>query len=924
MLTRDLTPGRFHEANSEWLRSFSLQHVKCLVVCRGPVRREAFQIFEEAGIREYGMLLSEKDSIVYPRCVAPEIRSIRFPSNVHRVPDYMGAGQEEKIQRIELIVDIALSHGYTHIFAGYGFMAEDADFIQAIEDAGLGFFGPSAAVIRRAGAKDEAKKLARSLNNAVIPGVDNISALALLARVEKRAELEKLASQHALDWEFDREQTLEENAELLLQAGYAAAVELVTIEELQRAAEVESKKIWQQYPDKRIRYKCIGGGGGKGQRVASEPKRVAGAVMEILAEQKVIEPGSNRNFLIELNLESTRHNEIQVIGNGDWALALGGRDCSIQMHEQKQLEFSLTQELLDGAIAEYEGAFRETLERDRKTLATMESDAERFAAGVGLDSVSTFECIVEGFDHFFMEMNTRIQVEHGVTELVYRLRFRNPDDADEFFYVERLIEVMMLLELHGRHLPRPERVPLHVSGAEIRLNASNSALQPHAGGLIRQWSEPLAYEIRDDQGIGTRSPDTGAFIYYNLAGAYDSNIALILSHGENRRHNLERLSEILRCTEMRGDDLETNMPVQYGLINWTLGVEPMMKPSTDFLSHYLAAVGSLQLIARDVDLPLAASELMKRLPSDEARKTLSGKETLLLRPIGRLLADPHALAGFIGRYDGQLWRLDGQRVEFAENPIFFLREIYHYLHMDYAAHKPASEMIWRHDDEILSNALAFYAHIAELVANDHWEETQALLEAPANDAVAPNDPELWRRCQAAHRGFQLGNELLLLIPRIGLQSGFSEITVNERLEPVVPEQYRDTKITRDLIRSLAPPPRQSSDEIVTPMGGAFYAREAPHLPPLVDEGAHFVEGQPLFIIEVMKMFNKILAPFAGTIKKNLMVDSDGAVVCKGQKIFQIEPDELVVEESDAEIKERRNAVTLGLLENMPGNAHREQ
>ena len=66
----------------------------------------------------------------------------------------------------------------------------------------------------------------------------------------------------------------------------------------------------------------------------------------------------------------------------------------------------------------------------RETLRRMEDDSERFGSGTHLDSVSTFECIVEGFNHFFMEMNTRIQVEHGVTELAYKLRFTNPGDPD--------------------------------------------------------------------------------------------------------------------------------------------------------------------------------------------------------------------------------------------------------------------------------------------------------------------------------------------------------------------------------------------------------------------------------------------------------------------------------------------------------------
>ncbi|MBW2501179.1 MAG: biotin carboxylase, partial [Deltaproteobacteria bacterium] len=602
MLNGNGDPIQPTDSDSEWIRSFDVSQVKCLVVCRGPVRKEAFDVFDEIGLGEYGMLLSEKDSVVYPRCLAPELRDLRFPANVHRVPDYMGVGQEEKLERIAEIIEIAESEGYTHIFAGYGFMAEDSDFIEAIEASSLRFIGPSSGVIRRAGAKDEAKKLARALGNAVVPGVDNVSALALVARVQDRAGLEALADERGLDFTWTDDLPLEDNAEALLQAGYAKSIELVTIEELQKMAEIQSQEIWEQHPGRRIRYKCIGGGGGKGQRVVTSPAETAGAVMDILAEQKVLEPGSNRNFLIELNLETTRHNEIQVVGNGDWAITLGGRDCSIQMREQKQLEFSLTDELLEVAAKQTDNPkHAENLTRERETLRAMEDDGARFGQGVGLDNVSTFECIVDGFDHFFMEMNTRIQVEHGVTELAYKMRFENPDDPSDFFEVERLIEAMVLLCEHGPRLPRPERVLRAVSGAEVRVNAVNAALQPHAGGVVRGWSKPLPHEIRDDQGIGTRNPDTGSFPWYNLAGAYDSNIALILCDGRDRADNLERLSEILRRMEIRGDNVETSVPIHYGLVNWTLGLEPMMKPSTRFMGPYLAAVGALETLARDID-----------------------------------------------------------------------------------------------------------------------------------------------------------------------------------------------------------------------------------------------------------------------------------------------------------------------------------
>lgn len=914
MLTRDLLRRPFHEADSDWQRSFSLEAVKCLVVCRGPVRNEAFEVFDEIGVSEYGMLLSQKDSIVYPRCRAPELRAFRFPKNIHRVPDYMGAGQEEKLARIREIVDIAVSNAYTHIFAGYGFMAEDADFIQAMEDSGIDFIGPSAAVIRQAGAKDEAKKLARSLGNSVIPGIDDVSALALVAKAGDRAALEKLASEHGLDFAYVAEKSLEENAESLLQAGYAETIELVTIPDLQAQAEEQSRKIWKEHPGRRIRFKAIGGGGGKGQRVVRSPDEVAAAVMDVLAEQKVVAPGSNRNFLVELNLETTRHNEIQLLGNGDWCISLGGRDCSIQMHEQKQLEFSLNEEMLENALNGASGAAAETLKGDLRCLRAMESDGVRFGAGVHLDSVSTFESIVDGFDHFFMEMNTRIQVEHGVSELVYRLRFTNPDDPSDVFFVERLIEAMVLVRLHGARLPKPTRVSRNVSSAEIRVNATNAALQPHAGGTIRGWSRPVEHEIRDDQGIGTPNPDTGSFVYYNLAGAYDSNIALILSYGDSRKQTLERLAEIMRQMELRGDGVQTNSPVQYGLVSWILGVEPMMKHSTRFLTHYIAAVGALQTVARDVDLRAAARAIQHRIEDADASRVFRNKETLLLRPIGRLLADPHALAGFIGLHDGRLWKIEGDSVRFAANPIDFLSELYHYLHMDHTPEKPASEMIWEHDRDHLREASDFYSEIVERTGVRDWAQLQKLFEKKKNAAVSGGDAELWQACIAAHRGFQLGLELLLLIPRIGMKAGFTDISVNATLDPVFPEQFLDPKIADGLIRALAPPPAASSNEIVAPSGGTFYAREAPYLDALIDEGDHFEVGQPLFIIEVMKMFNKVYAPFSGTLDVNRMKDADGQIVSAGQTIFEITPDEVVVVESEEAVRERRSAVTLGLLD----------
>ena len=115
MLTRDLVSTRFHEASSPWLRSLSLQSIKCLIVCRGPVRKEAMEVFDQIGVREYGMLLSEKDSIVYPKCLAPELRRFRFPDNV-QVFDPPVRHQQTKL---EVDSFSPVSCGYRHVQRGH-------------------------------------------------------------------------------------------------------------------------------------------------------------------------------------------------------------------------------------------------------------------------------------------------------------------------------------------------------------------------------------------------------------------------------------------------------------------------------------------------------------------------------------------------------------------------------------------------------------------------------------------------------------------------------------------------------------------------------------------------------------------------------------------------------------------------------------
>ncbi|HKK01690.1 MAG TPA: biotin/lipoyl-containing protein, partial [Desulfuromonadales bacterium] len=561
------------------------------------------------------------------------------------------------------------------------------------------------------------------------------------------------------------------------------------------------------------------------------------------------------------------------------------------------------------------------LETDLKVLKRMEEEAARFGQAVGLDSASTFECIVDRDRHYFMEVNTRIQVEHRVTELCYSLKFTNPKDKSEFFVVESLVEAMALLARHKERLPKPERIGRFSAAVEARLNATDASLSPHAGGMIRYWSNPIDGEIRDDQGVSLVNPDTGLFMRYRVAGAYDSNIALLLTKGASRLDSYRQLSQVLGKTTLRGTDLATNLEFHYGLVNWFLGTNVNAKPTTRFVVPYLTLVGQLKEEAKKIDPVFAFLEMKKHYTSQIAddpdvvkalSKVLDRKGTLLTRPIERLLDDPHLLSGWlsINRHN---FRIEGGKVVWLKNPLLVLAETYDYLDMAFNPQAPAAEVIWGHDHELLQKALRFYEVLRGTfkLSEEDFVKLNEILEK--EKPPKGFDAGTWEEVRAAHAGFEAGNELLGILFLIAENTDFYAFRVEDDLEVTIPEQLNDPDLQARMKKILVPPPATKDDEVVALCGGMYYAQEAPGMPPFVHEGMHFEKGQPLYIIEVMKMFNKVNAPFSGTIDKVLMERGDGVIVSKGQPLFKVTPDEKFVEVDPKEIERERRACTSACL-----------
>lgn len=308
-----------------------------------------------------------------------------------------------------------------------------------------------------------------------------------------------------------------------------------------------------------------------------------------------------------------------------------------------------------------------------------------------------------------------------------------------------------------------------------------------------------------------------------------------------------------------------------------------------------------KLYAGDPDVAKAASA------------TLDRKGTLLTRPMETLLNDPHLLSGWLS-INRENFKIENGKVIWLCNPLVILEETYAYLNMTWSQDSPAAEVIWTHDRDLLNNALAFYAELRSKfsVSKAEFLKLNGILgQAKPQGGY---DKTTWAKIQAAHVGYEIGNELLGLLCMVAEKTNFYDFKVEDDLEVTIPDYLHDPELQAAMKKVLVPPPATKADEVVTPGGGMYYAQEAPGLPPFVTEGMHFDKGQPLFILEVMKMFNKVPAPFAGTIDKIIIEGGDGTIVQKGQPLFKITPDEKFVEVDPKKVAKQKQNTTSEYLQ----------
>jgi acetyl-CoA carboxylase, biotin carboxylase subunit len=351
----------------------------------------------------------------------------------------------------EAVVAAAVASGADAVHPGYGFLSENADFAAMVERAGLVFVGPRPETIRGMGDKAVAREMAARAGVPTVPGSDG--------RIEDTC-----------------------------------------------AARCAAEAIG--YP---LMIKAAAGGGGRGIRIVESPAELETQTPQASGEARAA--FGDGGLYLERFVPRARHVEVQVLGDGEAAIHLYERECSLQRRRQKV----------------WEEAPASCLSPERRDALC--ASAVRLAKSVNYRGAGTLEYLYDETtgDFYFIEMNTRIQVEHPVTEMITGVD---------------LVQSMLLIA-GGKSLPyRQSDIAIRGHAIEVRINAEDPAkrFMPSPGRVVR---------FRTPEGEGVRF-DTMLYEGYFVPPFYDSLLGKLIVGGDSREEALRRLRSALRSLSIEG------------------------------------------------------------------------------------------------------------------------------------------------------------------------------------------------------------------------------------------------------------------------------------------------------------------------------------------------------------------------------------